>query len=257
MAKLTLRDIQQAKGQRTLHMLTAYDYPTACVLNQTDTDMILVGDSLANVMLGFSTTIPATMEMMTIFGNAVRIGAPDKFLIMDAPFGTYSTFNQAITQLSNLFKKTQAEAVKLEGASSFHLKIIERLVQTGVPVMAHIGLQPQSVHAQGGYRKHGKNDEEAAKLKLAAKHIEAAGAFSVVLECVEENLAREISSQLKIPTIGIGSGDAEAKSTDGQVLVYHDLLGLNAKRAPKFVSPIANLFQEQKKLIEQYLKNNS
>lgn len=257
MAKLTLRDIQKAKGNRILHMLTAYDYPTACVLNQTNLDLILVGDSLANVVLGFPTTIPATIDMMTILGNAVRRGCPDKFLILDAPFGSYSTFNQAINQLSKLFKMTQAEAVKLEGASKFHLKVIRRLVETGVPVMGHIGLQPQSVHAQGGYRKHGRNEEESLRLKQEAQEIEAAGAFSVVLECVEENLAREISSKLNIPTIGIGSGDAKSQSTDGQVLVYHDLLGLNSTRAPKFVTPIANLFQQQKDLIEEYLKNNS
>lgn len=257
MSKLTLRDIQQAKNKRTLHMLTAYDYPTACILNQTALDMILVGDSLANVVLGFSTTIPATLEMMTILGSAVRRGAPDKFLILDAPFGSYSTFTQAVQNLSLLFKTTQAEAVKLEGASPFHLKVIERLVETGVPVMGHIGLQPQSVHAQGGYRKHGKNNDEIQKLKLQAKKIEEAGAFSVVLECVEEHVAREITNMLSIPTIGIGSGEAKTKSTDGQVLVYHDLLGLNYNRPPKFVTPVANLFLEQKNLIEKYLQSHT
>lgn len=252
-SKLTLRDIQQTKHNRTLHMLTAYDYPTACLLNETALDLILVGDSLANVVLGFNSTIPATLEMMMLLGAAVRRGAPQKFLVLDAPFGTYSTFNQAITNLTKLFQATQAEAVKIEGGTKFHCKIIQRLVETGIPVMGHIGLQPQSVHAQGGYRVHGKNDFESELLKTQAKNITQAGAFSLVLECVESSLAKNITDSIAIPTIGIGSG----KNTDGQVLVYHDLLGLNATRAPKFVTPIANLYFDQKKLIETYLKNNS
>lgn len=253
MSKLTLRDLQNSKGKRILHMLTAYDYPTAALLNETALDMILVGDSLANVVLGFSTTIPATLEMMTIFGSAVRKGAVNKFLIIDAPFGTYSTFTQAVKNLSQLFKDTQAEAIKLEGASDFHLKIIQRLVTTGVPIMGHIGLQPQSVHAQGGYRKHGKNEQESLSLIEQALKIEKAGAFAVVLECVEESTAKKITHALKIPTIGIGCG----QTTDGQVLVYHDLLGLSPTPAPKFVEPVANLYDQQKNYINQYLKNNS
>lgn len=257
MAKINLRDIQQAKGKKTLHMLTCYDYPTACLLNDTTLDLILVGDSLSNVILGFDTTIPATLEMMTLFGSAVRKGAKDKFLVLDAPFGSYSTFTQGVLNLSQLFKNTQAEAIKIEGASAFHLKLIRRLVDTGVAVMGHIGLQPQSVHAQGGYRKHGKTTFEHECLLTQAKALQEAGAFSIVLECVEEKTAKEITSALNVPTIGIGCGGVKQRTTDGQVLVYHDLLGLSPTNAPKFVQPVAKFFQEQKTAIELYLKNNA
>ena len=253
MKKINLRDLWNLKNKRTIHMLTCYDYPTAFMLNQTDLDLILVGDSLANVVLGFETTIPATLEMMTIFGQAVRKGAPDKFLILDAPFGSYTTMNNGIQNLTQLFKLTQAEAVKLEGASKFHLQLIQRLVESGTPVMGHIGLMPQSVHAQGGYRKHGKTDHEQQLLLQQAKDLEAAGAFAIVLECVEDSIAKKITDIIKIPTIGIGSG----KNTDGQVLVFHDLVGLNTKAAPSFVKPMGNILEMEKKIIETYLKNNS
>lgn len=250
MNKLNLREIQKSKGNRTLHMLTSYDYPSACLLNLTKVDMILVGDSLANVMLGFETTIPATLEMMTLFGKAVKKGAPNKFVIVDAPFGSYSTFQQGVNNLSKLYQNTQAEAIKLEGGSTFHFKLIDRLVKTGVPIMGHIGLQPQSVHAQGGYRKHGSHENEKNNLMKQAKLLEEAGAFSLVLECVDEQTAKEITQSISIPTIGIGSG----KYTDGQVLVYHDLLGLSSTKAPQFVKPIANFFEEHKKIINKYLE---
>jgi 3-methyl-2-oxobutanoate hydroxymethyltransferase len=248
MKKLNLRDIRKSK-QKNIQVLTCYDYQTAILLNQTDLDMILVGDSLGNVMLGYETTIEVSLTEMEIFASAVRRGAPDKFLIVDMPFGSYSTIAQGIHSATKLFQKTRAEAVKLEGAFPYQLKLIERLTQTGIPVMGHIGLTPQSVHQLGGYFTHGKNESSADQLMKEAKALEAAGAFCLVLEMVEENVATQISKALSIPTIGIGSG----KNTDGQVLVINDLLKLGPNMPPKFCAPIADLFETKKELINQYL----
>jgi 3-methyl-2-oxobutanoate hydroxymethyltransferase len=250
MKKLNLRDIRKSK-QGKLQVLTCYDFQTAQLLNHTVLDMILVGDSLGNVMLGYDTTIEVTLGDMETFGKAVRRGAPDKFLILDLPFGSYSTVHQGIQSATKLFQNTKAEAIKLEGAFPYQLKLIERLTQTGIPVMGHIGLTPQSVHQLGGYYTHGKNESSAERLLKEAKALEAAGCFSIVLEMVEEKVATEITSQLSIPTIGIGSG----KQTDGQVLVINDLLKLGPNQPPKFCQPVADLFQTKKELIEQYLKD--
>ncbi len=248
MKKLTVRDLRKSKGQN-IQVLTCYDFQTAAMLNESDLEMILVGDSVGNVVLGYDTTIEVSLEEMMIFGGAVRRGAPEKFLIVDMPFGTYSTISQGIHSATKLFQKTKAEAVKLEGAFPYQLKLIERLTQTGIPVMGHIGLTPQSVHQQGGYYVHGKTEASASRLMQEAKALEAAGAFSIVLEFVEENLATEITNALSIPTIGIGSG----KKTDGQVLVINDLLKLGPKMPPKFCPPIADLYQTKKDLIQKYL----
>lgn len=248
MKKLNLRDIRKSK-QKDLQVLTCYDFQTAQILNQTDLDMILVGDSLGNVILGYDTTIEVSLTEMEIFASAVRRGAPDKFLIVDMPFGSYSTIAQGIRSATTLFQKTRAEAVKLEGAFPYQLKLIERLTQTGIPVMGHIGLTPQSVHQLGGYYTHGKNESSADRLMKEAKALEAAGVFSLVLEMVEENVATEISKAISIPTIGIGSG----KKTDGQVLVINDLLKLGPNMPPKFCTPVADLYETKKNLINQYL----
>jgi 3-methyl-2-oxobutanoate hydroxymethyltransferase len=248
MKKLNLRDIRKSK-QKNIQVLTCYDYQTAILLNQTDLDMILVGDSLGNVMLGYETTIEVSLTEMEIFAGAVRRGAPDKFLIVDMPFGSYSTIAQGIHSATKLFQNTRAEAIKLEGAFPYQLKLIERLTQTGIPVMGHIGLTPQSVHQLGGYFTHGKNESSAGQLMKEAKALEASGAFCLVLEMVEENVATQISKALSIPTIGIGSG----KNTDGQVLVINDLLKLGPNMPPKFCTPIADLFETKKELINQYL----
>ena len=252
MKKLNLRDIRKSK-QKNLQVLTCYDFQTATLLNQTTLDMILVGDSLGNVMLGYETTIEVSLVEMEIFASAVRRGAPDKFLIVDMPFGSYSTIPQGIHSATKLFQKTRAEAVKLEGAFPYQLKLIERLTQTGIPVMGHIGLTPQSVHQLGGYYTHGKNETSADRLMKEAKALEAAGVFALVLEMVEESVATEISKAISIPTIGIGSG----KKTDGQVLVINDLLKLGPNMPPKFCTPIADLYETKKNLINQYLLDQS
>jgi 3-methyl-2-oxobutanoate hydroxymethyltransferase len=250
MKKLNVRDIRKSK-QKKLQVLTCYDYQTATLLNGLDLDMILVGDSLGNVMLGYETTVEVSLTEMEIFASAVRRGAPDKFLIVDMPFGSYSTISQGIHSATKLFQKTKAEAIKLEGAFPYQLKLIERLTQTGIPVMGHIGLTPQSVHQLGGYYTHGKNESSADKLIKEAKALEAAGAFSLVLEMVDESVATAITQSLSIPTIGIGAGT----QTDGQVLVINDLLKLGPKIPPKFCTPVADLYEEKKQLLEKYLRD--
>lgn len=250
MKKLNVRDIRKAK-QGKLQVLTCYDFQTAQLLNETDLEMILVGDSAGNVILGYETTIEVSLTEMEIFGAAVKRGAPHKFVIVDMPFGSYSTITQGIHSATKLFQRTKAEALKLEGAFPYQLKLIQRLTETGIPVMGHIGLTPQSVHQQGGYYTHGKTEDSAARLMREAKALEAAGVFSIVLECVEASLATKITQELSIPTIGIGSG----KETDGQVLVINDLLKMGQRTPPKFCPPIANLYETKKELIEKYLKD--
>ncbi len=250
MKKLNLRTIRQMK-QKSIQVLTCYDYQTACLLDQLDLDMILVGDSLGNVMLGYETTVEVSLDEMTVFAKAVRRGAPNKFLIVDLPFGTYSTINQGIHSATKIFQATKAEAVKLEGAFPYQLKLIERLTQTGIPVMGHIGLTPQSVHQLGGYYTHGKDQTDAERLIQEAKSLEAAGVFAIVLEMVDAKVAAEITKMLKIPTIGIGAG----QETDGQVLVINDLLKMGPKTPPKFCTPIVDLYEIKKNHLEKYLKD--
>jgi 3-methyl-2-oxobutanoate hydroxymethyltransferase len=251
---LTTKEIRSFKAidqKVPLKMLTCYDFQTAQLLNETDVDMILVGDSLGNVILGYDNTIKVTLEEMVIFTSAVKRGAPNKFVIGDMPFGTYSSLDEGIKNATTLFQKSSVEAVKLEGAFPYQLELISRLVQTGIPVMGHIGLTPQSVHQLGGYYIHGKNNSSKEMLLASARNLQAAGAFAIVLECVESSLAKKITSELCIPTIGIGSG----KSTDGQVLVINDLLKMGKERPPKFVCPVADLYSLRKELIEKYLES--
>lgn len=250
MKKLNLRDIKKSK-QQNLQVLTCYDFQTAQLLNETDLDMILVGDSVGNVILGYETTVEVSLIEMEIFGGAVRRGAPDKFLIVDIPFGSYSTISQGIHSASKLFQKTKCEAIKLEGAFPYQLKLIERLTQTGVPIMGHIGLTPQSVHQLGGYFTHGKSEDDATRLMREALALQNAGCFSIVLEMVEAKVAEKITKSLSIPTIGIGAG----KKTDGQVLVINDLLKMGPVTPPKFCTPVADLFETRKSLVTKYLKD--
>lgn len=250
MKKLNLRDIKKAK-QSNLQMLTCYDFQTAQMLNNTDIDLLLVGDSLGNVMLGLETTVEVTLNEMEVFSKAVRRGAPDKFIVVDLPFGSYSTVTQGVHSATKLFQATRCEALKLEGAFPYQLKLIERLTQTGIPVMGHIGLTPQSVHQLGGYFTHGKSEDDAARLRREALALQNAGCFSIVLEMVDAHVAEEITNELSIPTIGIGAG----KKTDGQVLVINDLFKLGPNTPPKFCTPIADLFKLKTELINRYLQD--
>lgn len=248
-----LRNYKRMGQNKQLEMLTCYDFQTARILDNTSLDLILVGDSVGNVVLGLENTIQVTLEHMITFGAAVKRGAPNKFTIVDLPFGTYSSFEDGIKNASKLFKDTNCEAIKLEGAFPFQIELIQRLTQTGIPIMGHIGLTPQSVHQQGGYYTHGKDIKSKERLLSEAKDLEKAGVFALVLECVDKTVAQEITNDLTIPTIGIGSG----KDVDGQVLVTNDLLGMGEAPAPKFCNPMADLYSDKKLLIEKYLNRTN
>jgi 3-methyl-2-oxobutanoate hydroxymethyltransferase len=222
--------LKMKKAGEKITMITCYDYTSAAIVAKTDIDCVLVGDSLAMTMHGFKSTLGATMEMMGLHTAAVVRGAPEKFIIGDLPFLSYRkglSDNMAAVQS---LMQAGAHAVKLEGVVG-NLEFITHLVQSGVPVMGHIGLTPQFVHQLGGYKVQGKTDESAKILMEQALALEKAGCFSLVLECVPAPVAAEISKALSIATIGIGAG----KGTDGQVLVFQDLLGLNMAFKPKFV----------------------
>ncbi len=246
----TLRSFKRVTKNDSLQMLTCYDYQTALVLDETELDLILVGDSLGNVVLGYETTVEVTLNDMITFGSAVKRGAKNKFVVVDLPFGTYTHFDKGLEAAVELFQKTKAEAVKLEGCHPHHLELIKRLVENGIPVMGHIGLTPQSVHQMGGYYTHGKDSESAEALMEGALKLQEAGIFSLVLECVEKTLAKKITDALEIPTIGIGSG----YETDGQVLVINDLLKMGKELPPKFCTPVSDLFELKKNLISAYLE---
>jgi len=248
-----LRNWKKGHDSKKLQMLTCYDYQTALMLSETPVDLILVGDSVGNVVLGYENTIRVTLEEMITFSSAVKRGAPEKFIIADLPFGSFSNVYEGIKNTTKIFKESGVEAVKIEGAFPLQLELIKNLTHIGIPVMGHIGLTPQSVHEQGGYFTHGKNQESKEKLIKQAYELESAGVFSIVLECVDKTLAKEISASLDIPTIGIGSGE----DVDGQVLVINDLLGMGNSDAPSFVTPIADLYNLKKELILNYLGSNS
>ncbi len=228
--------------------LTAYDYPTARLVDEAGIDMILVGDSLAQVVLGYDSTLPVTVDEMLHHLRAVRRATRRALLIADLPFGSYHLGeDQALETSIRFVKEGGAEAVKIEGGKK-RAPVIRRLVQAEIPVMAHIGLTPQSVNAFGGYRVQGKTLESAGELLADAQAVEEAGAFSVVLEGIPRELAAVITSRLSIPTIGIGAGP----ECDGQVLVIHDLVGLSFSPAPKFVRAYADLRETMRSAIEQF-----
>lgn len=233
----TIFDLLDRKGSLPVSMLTAYDYHTACTIDEAGIDMILVGDSLGNVMLGYENTLAVTVEDMIHHGKAVCRGAKQAFVVIDMPFMSYQTsVEDAVRNAGRIMKETNCQAVKLEGGVEYADRI-KAIVEAGIPVVAHIGLTPQSVNAMGGYRVQGKSLEQAQKLLADAKAVEEAGAFAITLECVPEALAKMITEQTSALTIGIGAG----KYCDGQVLVYQDMLGYNDGFIPKFVKQYANL----------------
>jgi 3-methyl-2-oxobutanoate hydroxymethyltransferase len=253
MKKLNTRKIRSFKKsleKRSLSMLTCYDFQTAKMLQETPLDMILVGDSLGNVILGYDTTVKVSITEMEIFSSAVKRGAEDKFVIADLPFGTYNTLEDGLKNATSLFQKSGCEAIKLEGAFDHQLALIKRLTQVGIPVMGHIGLTPQSVHEQGGYYVHGKDEKSSKSLIHQAVELEKSGCFSIVLECVEKKVAKEITEKLTVPTIGIGSGT----DVDGQVLVINDLLKLGSDYPPSFCTPVIDLYSIKKEAINNYLE---
>lgn len=226
-------------------VLTAYDYPSAKQAENSGVDMILVGDSLGMVVLGYESTIPVTLEDMIHHAKAVKRGAANTFIVVDMPFMSYHlSVRDTLLNGARLIQETGAHAVKVEGADEV-LDSIEALTKAGIPVIAHLGLTPQSVAVLGGYKVQGKNAETARKLLNDAKKAEKAGAFAIVLECVPKQLAKEVSESLSIPTIGIGAG----VQTDGQVLVYHDVVSYGNGRVPKFVKQYTDI----NSLVEQGL----
>ena len=235
-AKVTAPALRARKGGEPIVALTAYDYPSARLVDAAGIDLVLVGDSVANVMLGYDSTIPVTLDEMIMISRAVRRGAQTALVVGDLPFGTYhESPEQAVRSAIRFVKEGGVEAVKLEGGRK-RVDAVRRNVDAEIPVLGHIGLTPQSVHALGGYRVQGKTVETARALLEDAEALEDAGAFAVVLEAVPAEIARLITRRVSIPTIGIGAGT----HCDGQILVYTDLIGLSFGHTPKFVRRYAD-----------------
>ena len=230
-------------------MVTAYDYPAAKQVEQAQADMILVGDSLGNVVLGYDSTIYVTMEDMLHHAKAVKRGASNTFIVVDMPFMSYHlSVRDTLLNGARLIQEAGANAVKVEGADEV-LPHIKALVKAGIPVVSHLGLTPQSVAVLGGFKVQGNDAEAARKLLDDVKRCQEAGAFAIVLECIPQQLAKEISMSLSIPTIGIGAG----VHTDGQVLVYHDILTYGVDRVPKFVKVYANADEQMTDGLRAYV----
>lgn len=243
----TLSELKR-KGEK-IAMLTAYDYSMAKIVDASGVDVILVGDSASNVMAGHETTLPITLDQM-IYHAASVVRAVDRALVVvDLPFGSYQgNSKEALNSAIRIMKETGAHAVKLEGGREIR-DAIERILTAGIPVMGHLGLTPQSIYKFGTYVVRAKEEQEAQRLREDAKMLEEIGCFSLVLEKIPAQLATEVSSSLKIPTIGIGAGNG----TDGQVLVLHDMLGLNQGFNPRFLRRYLNLFDEIKGATQQYI----
>ncbi|MRX70970.1 3-methyl-2-oxobutanoate hydroxymethyltransferase [Bacillus lacus] len=245
----TVKDfLKMKKEKEPIAMITAYDYPSAKRAEEAEIDMILVGDSLGMVVLGYESTVKVTLSDMIHHSKAVRNGAPDTFIVTDMPFMSYHiSREETLRNAAKIIQEGLADAVKLEGAGEV-VEMISSLTRSGIAVVAHLGLTPQSVGVLGGYKVQGKDADSARKLIEDAKKCEEAGACALVLECVPRQIAEEISSVLSIPTIGIGAGSA----ADGQVLVYHDLIGYGVDRLPKFVKQYSHIDQQIHQALKSY-----
>jgi 3-methyl-2-oxobutanoate hydroxymethyltransferase len=251
--KVTVPAVRASKERgEKLVCLTAYDYPTARIVDEAGTDIVLVGDSLGNVVLGYDSTVPVTLEEMLHHTRAVRRGVERALLVADMPYGTYHTgADDAVRAALRLVKEGGAEAVKLEGGRG-RVEIIRRLVAEEIPVMGHIGLTPQSLHKLGNYRLQAKTADAARALVEDARMLEEAGAFAIVLEVIPREIAREVTEALGVPTIGIGAGS----DCDAQILVTHDLLGLSfSKTSPRFVRRYADLRAAMDEAIQTYAED--
>ena len=247
--KITISYLQKKldEGQK-ITMMTAYDYPTASLVDQAEIDTILVGDSLGMVVLGYESTVPVTMEEMLHHCRAVCRGAKQSFVIGDMPFMSYQvSVEKAVENAGRFIKDAGCESVKLEGGSEM-AHVVKANVDAGIPVCAHIGLTPQTATKLSGFKVQGKDAEGARELVNSAKDLEEAGAFMIVLECIPDQVASKITNELNIPTIGIGAG----KYCDGQVLVYHDLVGLFERFTPKMVKQYINLAPQIREALIQY-----
>ena len=247
---VTVRDIRAFKqrGER-FAMLTAYDTPSARLLDSAGIPVILVGDTLAEVLLGYDTTLPVTMEQMLHHTAAVARGVTNSLVVGDMPFMSYqASTDEGVRNAGRFLKEAGASAVKMEGGARV-VDLVARLSDAGIPVMGHLGLTPQSVQ-QTGYRVQGRDTEEAQRMVQDAKSLEAAGAFAIVLETVPSSLAREVTASVSIPTIGIGAGP----HCDGQVLVWHDFLGITTARSPKFVKRYASIGDDIKDAASRFAR---
>lgn len=247
---VTVRDFiaKKERGER-LVIVTAYDALFGRLVDESGVDAVLVGDSLGNVLAGFDSTLPVTLDQMIYHGRATRRGVARALLIVDMPFLTYQlSAEQALTNCGRVIQETGAQAVKIEGGSAESLRAVRAVTSVGIPVMGHLGFTPQSVHALGGHRVQAREQEAAARLVEEARRLEEAGAFAIVLELIPAAVAAAVTEAVGIPTIGIGAGAA----CDGQVLVLYDLLGLNDRFTPKFLKRYASLADEVRGAIARF-----
>ena len=250
-AVTTLRLKEMKDRGEKISMLTAYDYSMAKIVDGAGVDVILVGDSAANVMAGWETTLPITLDQMTYHASSVVRAVERALVVCDMPFGTYQSDSQAaLDSAIRIMKETGADSVKMEGGEEI-LDSVKRILAAGIPVMGHLGLTPQSIHKFGTYSVRAKEEAEAEKLVRDAKLLEEAGCFAIVLEKIPAALAARVSKELSIPTIGIGAGGA----TDGQVLVVHDMLGINKGFSPRFLRRYADLHTIMSEAISHYVED--
>jgi len=250
--KITTNTLQRMKvaGEK-IAMLTAYDFSFARIIDQAGIDVILVGDSASNVMAGHETTLPITLDHMIYHASSVIRGVNRSLVVVDLPFGSYQSNSEiALASAIRIMKETGAHAVKLEGGEE-EVECVKRIVSAGIPVMGHLGLTPQSIYKFGTYNVRAKEEAEANKLKKDAKLLEEAGCFGIVLEKIPASLAKEVTDSLTIPTIGIGAGP----HCSGQVLVMHDMLGINTEFKPRFLRQYLNLFDLSTAAVQQYVKD--
>ena len=250
-AVTTLRLTEMKQRGEKIAMLTSYDYSTAKIVDAAGVDVILVGDSAANVMAGYESTLPITLDMMRYHARSVVRGVNRALVVIDLPFGTYQGNSKvALDSAIRIMKETEADAVKLEGGEEI-LESIQRILSAGIPVMGHLGLTPQSIHKFGTYSVRAKEEAEAEKLVRDAHLLEEAGCFAVVLEKIPASLAERVSKELKMPTIGIGAGSG----VDGQVLVVHDMLGITNDFSPRFLRRYADLNSIMSNAISNYVSD--
>ncbi len=250
-AVTTLRLKEMKDRGEKIAMLTSYDYSMAKIVDAAGVDVILVGDSAANVMAGYETTVPITLDAMIYHARSVVRAVERALVVVDLPFGTYQgNSKMALDSAIRIMKETEADAVKLEGGEEI-LESVERILTAGIPIMGHLGLTPQSIHKFGTYTVRAREEAEAEKLVRDARLLEEAGCFAVVLEKIPAVLAERVSKELSIPTIGIGAG----AGCDGQVLVIHDMLGINKGFSPRFLRRYADLHTVMTGAVEQYVRD--
>ncbi|HZH68466.1 MAG TPA: 3-methyl-2-oxobutanoate hydroxymethyltransferase [Chitinophagales bacterium] len=247
----TSKLLEMKQSGEKISMLTAYDYSMASVIDRAGMDVILVGDSASNVMVGNNTTLPMTVDQMIFLGKSVMNGVEKAMVVIDMPFGSYhASPAEAVSNAVKIMRETEADCLKLEGGKEI-IESVKAILAAGIPIMGHLGLMPQSINKYGSFGLRAKDDEEANKLIEDAKLLENAGCCSIVLEKIPSELADKVTKEISIPTIGIGAGPL----VDGQVLVMHDMLGLNKGFSPKFLRRYANLYDVITEAVQGYIKD--